>query len=163
MVILFSMKIFFWTIGKSHDQYVKEGVADFTARISKYFDIEWKIIPSAKNAASLSLQEIKKKESEKVLEMLRKDDYLVALDQMGKELTSEGLSLFLAERAKQGTKKIIFLIGGSFGMDSAVLKKAQLIWSLSQLTFPHQLVRLILSEQVYRGCTILHHEPYHHQ
>ncbi|GAC1705209.1 MAG: hypothetical protein NVS9B7_09150 [Flavisolibacter sp.] len=95
--------------------------------------------------------------------MLRKDDYLVALDQMGKELTSEGLSLFLAERAKQGTKKIIFLIGGSFGMDSAVLKKAQLIWSLSQLTFPHQLVRLILSEQVYRGCTILHHEPYHHQ
>ncbi|GAC1705211.1 MAG: hypothetical protein NVS9B7_09160 [Flavisolibacter sp.] len=61
MVILFSMKIFFWTIGKSHDQYVKEGVADFTARISKYFDIEWKIIPSAKNAASLSLQEIKKK------------------------------------------------------------------------------------------------------
>ncbi len=157
------MKIFFWAIGKSHDRFVKEGIAEFTGRISRYFDIEWKIIAPAKNAASLNLQEIKKKESEKILQMLSHEDYLVALDQSGKEFTSEGLSLFLAARAKDGTRKIIFLIGGAFGMDAAILKKAHLIWSLSQLTFPHQLVRLILSEQVYRGCTILHHEAYHHQ
>ncbi len=157
------MKISFWSIGKAHDAYVKEGVADFTKRISKYFPVDWTIIPVPKNAGMMSTTDLKKKEGETVLQWLRQDDYLIALDEYGKEFTSEGLSHFLQQRASASTKHIVFLIGGAYGLHEEVLKKAKLKWSLSQLTFPHQLVRLILAEQVYRACTILQNEKYHHK
>jgi 23S rRNA (pseudouridine1915-N3)-methyltransferase len=157
------MKIWFWSIGKAHDAYVKEGVLDFTKRISKYFPVEWTIIPVPKNAGMLSEADLKKREGETILQWLKPDDYLIALDEHGKQLSSEGLSEFLQERASASTKNLVFLIGGAFGLDSSVLKRAQLKWSLSQLTFPHQLVRLILAEQVYRACTILQNEKYHHK
>lgn len=156
------MKISFWAIGKAHDAYVKEGVADFTKRISKYFSIEWNIIPVPKNAGMLSEMDLKKREAEIILQWMRPEYYLVALDERGKEFSSFGLSEFLQERANQSTKQLNFLIGGAFGLDDQILKVAKLKWSLSQLTFPHQLVRLILAEQVYRACTILHNEKYHH-
>jgi 23S rRNA (pseudouridine1915-N3)-methyltransferase len=157
------MKIQFWSIGKANDSYVKEGIAEFTKRISKYFPVEWTIIPVPKNAGMLSEMDLKKRESETILQWLKQDDYLVALDEQGKQFSSEGLSEFLQERASASTKNLVFLIGGAFGLDAAVLKRAQLKWSLSQLTFPHQLVRLILAEQVYRACTILQNEKYHHK
>jgi 23S rRNA (pseudouridine1915-N3)-methyltransferase len=157
------MKIWLWSIGKSHDSYVKEGIADFTKRISKYFPVEWTIIPVPKNAGMLSEMDLKKKEGEIILQWLKPDDYLIALDEHGKQFSSEGLSEFLQERASASTKNLVFLIGGAFGLDAAVLKRAQLKWSLSQLTFPHQLVRLILAEQIYRACTILQNEKYHHK
>ena len=157
------MKISLWSIGKSNDPYVKDGIADFTKRISKYFPVEWTIIPVPKNAGMMSEMDLKKKEGEIVLQWLKQDDYLVALDEHGKQLSSEGLSEFLQERASASTKNIVFVIGGAFGLDEAILKKAKLKWSLSQLTFPHQLVRLILAEQVYRACTILKNEKYHHK
>jgi len=157
------MKIQFWSIGKAHDSYVKEGVAEFTKRISKYFPVEWTIIPAPKNAGMLSEMDLKKKEGETILQWLKQDDYLIAMDEHGKQFSSEGLSQFLQKRASASTKNLVFLIGGAFGLDAAVLKRAQLKWSLSQLTFPHQLVRLILAEQVYRACTILQNEKYHHK
>lgn len=157
------MKIWFWSIGKANDSYVKEGVAEFTKRISKYFPVEWNIIPVPKNAGMLSEMDLKKREGEMILQWLKQDDYLIALDEHGKQFSSEGLSEFLQERASASTKNLVFLIGGAFGLDAAVLKRAQLKWSLSQLTFPHQLVRLILAEQVYRACTILQNEKYHHK
>lgn len=157
------MKIWFWTIGKANDHYVKEGVTEFTKRISKYFPVEWNIIPVPKNSGMLSEMDLKKREGEMILQWLKQDDYLVALDEHGKQFSSEGLSEFLQERASASTKNLVFLIGGAFGLDAAVLKRAQLKWSLSQLTFPHQLVRLILAEQVYRACTILQNEKYHHK
>lgn len=157
------MKIQFWSIGKAHDSYVKEGVTEFTKRISKYFPVEWTIIPVPKNAGMLSEMDLKKREGETILQWLKQDDYLVALDENGKQLSSESLSQFLQERASASTKNIVFLIGGAFGLDAAVLRRAQLKWSLSQLTFPHQLVRLILAEQVYRACTIIKNEKYHHK
>jgi 23S rRNA (pseudouridine1915-N3)-methyltransferase len=157
------MKIQFWSIGKAHDSYIKEGITEFTKRISKYYPVEWTIIPVPKNAGMLSEMDLKKREGETILQWLKPDDYLVALDEHGKQFSSEGLSDFLQERASASTKNVVFLIGGAFGLDATVLKKAQLKWSLSQLTFPHQLVRLILSEQVYRACTILKNEKYHHK
>jgi 23S rRNA (pseudouridine1915-N3)-methyltransferase len=157
------MKISLWSIGKANESYVKEGIADFTKRISKYFPVEWTIIPVPKNAGMMSEMDLKKKEGEIILQWLKQDDYLVALDEHGRQLSSEGLSEFLQERASASTKNIVFIIGGAFGLDEAVLKKAKLKWSLSQLTFPHQLVRLILAEQVYRACTILKNEKYHHK
>lgn len=157
------MKLSFWSVGKNHEPYVKAGVEEFTHRISKYYKMDWTIIPQPKNAGMLSEMDLKKKEGETILQWLEKDDYLIALDERGKQLSSEGLATFVQSRANESTKRIVFLIGGAFGLDEAVLKRANYKWSLSQLVFPHQLVRLILAEQVYRACTILKNEKYHHK
>jgi 23S rRNA (pseudouridine1915-N3)-methyltransferase len=166
------MKIQFWSIGKNHDPSIKQGVEDFTKRISKYFPVEWTIIPVPKNAGMMSEMDLKKKEAEMILDWLKKparmnrsggDDYLVVLDGHGKEMTSDKLAEFIQARANESVKTLIFLIGGVFGLDKMILQRANHKWSLSQLTFPHQLVRLILAEQVYRACTIIRNEKYHHQ
>lgn len=156
------MNIQLWSVGKNHEPYVKNGVEDFTQRISRYFKVEWNIIPTPKNAEKMNEPELKKKEGEIILNLLGKDDYLVALDERGKQFSSEGLAQFIQTRANESTKRLIFLIGGAYGIDEAVMKKANHKWSLSQLVFPHQLVRLILAEQVYRACSILRNEKYHH-
>ncbi len=88
---------------------------------------------------------------------------MVALDEGGDHLTSEGLADFIKMKADQGIKNIVFVIGGAFGLDKEVVKKAKFTWSLSHLTFPHQLVRLIMAEQIYRACTIIKNEKYHHK
>ena len=157
------MKISFWSVGKTNEHYIKEGVEEFTRRISRYFKIDWNIIPVPKNAGMLSEMDLKKKEGETILDWMNKNDYLVNLDERGKQLSSEELAGFIQLRANESTKQLIFLIGGAFGIDEPVLKRTDYIWSLSQLTFPHQLVRLILAEQVYRACTILKNEKYHHK
>jgi 23S rRNA (pseudouridine1915-N3)-methyltransferase len=157
------MKIQLWSLGKNHEDYVKTGVEDFTKRISKYYPVQWNIIPPIKNAGTLSENELKKKEGELILSLLQKDDYLIALDENGKQFSSDALAKFIQTRANESTKNIVFLIGGAFGLDEVVLKRANYIWSLSPLTFPHQLVRLLLAEQIYRACTILRNEKYHHQ
>lgn len=157
------MKLSFWTIGKPHETYIKEGVDEFTKRISKYFSVEWNIIPTPKNAGVLSETDLKKKEAEIILHHLKGEDFLVALDEKGKQFTSESLAQFLEQRAMESSKQIVFLIGGAYGIDDTVLQKAKVRWSLSSLTFPHQLVRLILAEQMYRACTILRNEKYHHK
>ena len=157
------MKISLWAIGKNHEPYIKEGTEEFTKRISRYFSIDWNIIPVPKNAAMLSEIDLKKKEAEVILQWLRPEDFLVALDERGKQLTSEGLASLIQTRTNESTKNLVFLIGGAFGLDKQILSRANFTWSLSQLTFPHQLVRLILTEQIYRACTILRNEKYHHK
>ena len=89
-------------------------------------------------------------------------DWLVALDENGKSVSSRKMASFLQDRGNDSVKRLIFLIGGAYGLDETILKKSKLQWSLSELTFPHQLVRLILSEQLYRACTIGRNEKYHH-
>jgi 23S rRNA (pseudouridine1915-N3)-methyltransferase len=157
------MKIQFWSIGKNNEPYVKSGVEEFTQRISKYYPVQWSIIPVPKNAGMLSEMDLKKKEGEIILEWLNKEDYLVALDENGKMMNSEQLANFIQIRSNESIKNIIFLIGGAFGIDETVLKRANYKWSLSPLVFPHQLVRLILAEQIYRACTIIRNEKYHHK
>lgn len=157
------MKITLWTIGRPNEAYVKEGVEEFTKRISRYYPVDWTIIPAPKNAALLSETDLRKKEAELVMQWLKPDDYLVALDENGRQISSEGLAQFLQQRSNESIKNLIFLIGGAFGLDDLLLSKAKFRWSLSQLTFPHQLVRLILAEQIYRACTILRNEKYHHK
>jgi 23S rRNA (pseudouridine1915-N3)-methyltransferase len=157
------MKIRLCSVGKPHEKYIKEGVEDFTNRISKYFKVEWTIIPSLKNAASLNESILKKQEAEQVLQQLGDDDFLVLLDERGKNISSTELSELLQKKANESTRNIVFLIGGAFGVHESVSKRAGFTWSLSKLVFPHMLVRLILAEQVYRACTILRNEKYHHQ
>ena len=156
------MKINCWTLGKGHEAYVKPGVEEFTKRISRYFKVEWTILPVPKNASLMSEADLKKKEGELILSLLKKEDYLIALDENGKPFSSEGLAEFITERSQESLKNLVFLIGGAYGIDQPVLKRANRIWSLSSLTFPHQLVRLILAEQIYRACSIMKNEKYHH-
>ncbi|NCI46442.1 23S rRNA (pseudouridine(1915)-N(3))-methyltransferase RlmH [Sediminibacterium soli] len=156
------MKIQLWSIGKPHESYVKTGTEDFTKRINNYFSVEWHIISSPKNAGVLSESELKKAEAAVILQQLQKEDYLVLLDERGKALNSPELAQLVQQRANESTRRLVFLIGGAFGVDETVMKRAGFTWSLSRLVFPHMLVRLILAEQVYRACTILRNEKYHH-
>lgn len=156
------MKLQFWAIGKNHEPYVKDGVDQFTKRISNYYPVEWNILPTPKNAAMLSEMDLKKKEGEMITGFLHKEDYLVLLDEHGKQVSSEGLAAFIQQRANESVKTVVFLIGGAYGVSDAVKKRANYQWSLSKLVFPHQLVRLILAEQVYRACSINRNEKYHH-
>lgn len=156
------MKFQLWSIGKGHEAYVKTGVEDFTKRISHYFPVEWTIIPTPKNAGMLSEMDLRKREGETIQEWIRKDDFLVALDERGKQLNSEGVADLIQSKANNSVKQMVFLIGGVYGLDETVIKRADFTWSLSTLVFPHQLVRLIVSEQIYRACTIMRNEKYHH-
>ena len=156
------MKLHFWSIGKTHESYVKEGVELFTKRISHYYPVEWNIIPMPRNSAMVSEMDLKKKEGETILSFLKQDDNLVLLEEKGQQLNTEELAGLIQARANESVKNLIFLIGGAYGVSEAVKKRANFKWSLSPLVFPHQLVRLVLAEQVYRACTILRNEKYHH-
>jgi len=154
------MKLSLWTIGKAHESYVREGVVEFTTRISRYFTVEWKIFPPPRIQQENQLREA---EAKMILDALEPGDHLVILDENGKTMSSDALAGFIQARANESTKRLVFLIGGAYGIDPLLMTKAKFKWSLSTLTFPHQLVRLILSEQLYRACTILRNEKYHHR
>lgn len=156
------MKLQFWALGKSHEPLFTAAIDDFTKRIGNYYPVQWKIIGVPKDAGKLGEQLLKRKEAALILDQLSKDDYLVALDEKGKQFDSPGLSNFINARANESQKQVVFLIGGAYGLDETVLRRAHHRWSLSLLTFPHQLVRVILAEQVYRACTIQRNERYHH-
>ncbi len=156
------MKIQFISVGKAHDADLKASIDDFTTRIKKYFSIDWLIIPAPKNAAVMSEADLKKAEAASIVAQLQKDDYVVLLDERGKQFSSPDLANFIQQRANESCKKIVFLIGGAFGVDEIIKQRANYVWCLSKLVFPHQIVRLILAEQVYRACSILRNEKYHH-
>jgi len=154
------MKIYFWSVGKAHEPYVKEGIEIFTKRISHYYP-EWKIFPPAKNSEKFNDQ-VKKNEAKQLLDAIQPGDILVALDEKGRQWTSPELAAVIQQKANSSTKNLVFLIGGAYGLHETILNICNYKWSLSKLVFPHQLVRLILSEQVYRACTIIRNEKYHH-
>lgn len=118
------MKIYFWSIGKAHESYVKEGIEMFTKRLNNYFNSDWKIIPSPKNASGLAPEELKIKEEEIILNLLAKDDFLILLDERGKLLNNEGLAKLLQQRANESTKNCIFLIGGAYGVSKKIQQRA---------------------------------------
>lgn len=156
------MKMVFISIGKNNESYVTEGIEDFSNRINKYFTAQWQIIPTPKIAASLSESGLKKAEGLILLQQLQQDDYIILLDERGQIFDSPGIAQMIQQRANESVKRIVFIIGGAFGVDDPIFKRADTVWSLSKLVFPHMLVRLILVEQVYRACSILRNEKYHH-
>ncbi len=156
------MKIILCSIGKAHEEYIKPGTDDFTKRITNYFPAEWLLIPPVKNAASLPEKELKKEEAKQVMNTLQADDILILLDERGKQLTSPQLAQLIQQKANESARRIVFLTGGAFGVDETIFKRANHTISLSLLVFPHMLVRLMIAEQVYRACTILRGEKYHH-
>lgn len=154
------MKLSFLSVGKAHESYIKEGVVQFTKRIGHYYSVDWQLITPSKLTDPV---QIKKVEAASILKILAVTDVLILLDETGKMLSSPGLAKLIQQKANQSTQRIVFLIGGAYGVDEEIKKRANFTWSLSELVFPHMLVRLILSEQVYRACSILANEKYHHE
>jgi 23S rRNA (pseudouridine1915-N3)-methyltransferase len=157
------MKIECWAIGKAHESFVAEGIRDFTKRIGNYFPVDWQIFSLKKKSAAANPKKWKEEEGMMILSALKPDDWLISLDENGKSMSSRLLAGFIQDRGNESVKRLIVLIGGAYGLDQAVLQKSKFIWSLSDLTFPHQLVRLILAEQIYRACSIGRNEKYHHE
>jgi 23S rRNA (pseudouridine1915-N3)-methyltransferase len=154
------LKLSIFSVGKNHDTYIKEGVDQFTKRITYYYPIDWQLITPSKLTDAI---QIKKAEATSILKALTTNDVLILLDEKGKMLSSPGLANLIQQKANQSAQRIVFLIGGAYGVDDEIKKRANFTWSISDLVFPHMLVRLILAEQVYRACSILANEKYHHE
>ena len=157
------MNIVLSSVGKAHEPELRASIEQFTKRLSHYFSCEWRIIPPAKQNANSSDESVKKAEAETIIKTLHKDDFLVLLDERGTQMTSPDLANLIQEQANRSVKNVVFLIGGAFGVDATVQARANFTWSLSKLVFPHQIVRLVLAEQLYRAATILRNESYHHE
>ena len=158
------MKITVLTVGKIKEKYLRDAIAEYTKRLSRYCKLETIEVADEKtpDTASENAEEmIRQKEAERLLKYIREDAYLITLEIGGKQLTSEEFSEKIEKLGIQGTSHIIFVIGGSIGIGKAVLKKSDYALSFSKMTFPHQLMRVILLEQIYRGYRIMSGEPYH--
>ncbi len=157
------MNIRLLTIGKTDNKSLQTLIDDYTKRLSFYVKFDLEIIPDIKNVKNLSEAQQKEKEGELILSKITPTDHLILLDENGKTFSSVGFSDFLQKKMNAGTKTLVFVIGGPYGFSDTVYQKAQGKVSLSEMTFSHQMVRLFVIEQIYRGFTILRNEPYHHQ
>ena len=157
------MKIVLLAIGKTNQQYLIDGITEYQKRLQHYIQFEILEISNIKNTKNLSDSELMKKEGELILNQIQPSDYLVLLDDKGKSFTSTKFSKKLQGWMLSGKKRLIFVIGGAYGFSDSVYSRGNEKLSLSEMTFSHQMVRLFFIEQLYRGYTILNHEPYHHQ
>ncbi len=156
------MKTILILVGKTTDKHFLAGISDYAERIGHYIPFEITTIPELKNTKSLSEEQQKTMEGELILKQLQPSDTLVLLDEHGKELRSIELAKWL-EQKQQTARRLVFVIGGPYGFSEAVYSRANDQLSLSRLTFSHQMVRLVFTEQIYRACTIIKGEPYHHE
>ncbi|MFN8438687.1 MAG: 23S rRNA (pseudouridine(1915)-N(3))-methyltransferase RlmH [Cytophagales bacterium] len=157
------MNIKLLAIGKTDQEYLKEGVSLFEKRLKFYTQFELKVIPDLKNSKNLSEEQQKSEEGKLILKEIQNTDFVVVLDDKGKQLTSIGLSKFIDNHQINSTKTLVLIIGGPYGFSEEVYARANYKWSLSLLTFSHQMIRLFVVEQLYRAYTILKGEPYHHE
>lgn len=157
------MKIKLLAIGKTDDKHLTELIKLYQNRLKHYIKFELEIIPDIKNAKNLSEEQQKEKEGALILSKLQTTDQLILLDDKGKQYTSIEFSNFLQKKMNAGLKQLVLVIGGPYGFSEEVYKKANGKLSLSKMTFSHQMIRLFIVEQIYRGFTILRNEPYHHE
>ena len=157
------MNIRLLTIGKTDNKALQTLIDDYTKRLSFYVKFDLEIIPDIKNVKNLSEAQQKEKEGELILSKITPTDQLILLDENGKTFSSVGFSDFLQKKMNAGIKTLVFVIGGPYGFSETVYQKAQGKVSLSEMTFSHQMVRLFVIEQIYRGVTILRNDPYHLQ
>ena len=158
------MKITLITVGKIKEKYLKDAIAEYSKRLSRYCKLEIIEVADEKtpdNTSETVEDGIRDKEGERILKYVKDDAYVVTLEIKGKLLTSEELAEKIDKLGIQGTSHIIFIIGGSIGLGKEVLKRSDYALSFSKMTFPHQLMRVILLEQIYRSYRIISHEPYH--
>lgn len=157
------MKIALLMIGKTDARYFAEAIDEYRQRLTHYVPFEMQVIPDIKNAKSLSESQQKEREGEMLLKALQAGDYVVLLDERGKEMTSKQFASYLEKKMGSVSRRLVFIIGGPYGFSEALYKIANEKLSLSQMTFSHQMIRLLFIEQIYRAMTILNGEPYHHE
>jgi len=157
------MKITLLLTGKTNELFVKDGYAIYEKRLSHYVLFETVIIPDLKNTRSLNATQVKEKEAEFQLKHIENSDYIVLLDEQGKEFSTVEFAGFLQQRMNSSIKNLLIIIGGPYGFSEKIHAKANMKVSLSKMTFSHQIVRLLFMEQLYRAFTIIRNEPYHHE
>ena len=156
------MKSLLLLIGKITNKHVSCCIDDYVDRIGHYMPFEIQVLPELKNTKNMSIPQQKEREGELLLNKIQEGDYVVLLDEHGQELRSVEFARWLEKRQQSG-RRLVFVIGGAYGFSAAVYQRANEKLSLSKMTFSHQLVRLIFAEQIYRACTIIKGEPYHHE
>ena len=158
------MKVTLITVGKIKEKYLKDAISEYSKRLSRYCKLEIIEVADEKtpdHASQIVEDAIRDKEGERILKYVKEDAFVITLEIKGKLLTSEELADKINTLGVQGTSHIIFIIGGSIGLGNEVLKRSDYALSFSKMTFPHQLMRVILLEQIYRSYRIINHEPYH--
>ena len=157
------MNISLVVVGKTNVDYIEKGIEVYKKRISNYNRYDIEVIPDIKNAKSLTVDQIKQQEGEAILKLTQKFDYMVLLDENGKEFASVEFAKWIDKLNFQSFRSICFVVGGAYGFSQDVYAKANTKLSISKMTFSHQMIRLLFTEQLYRAYTILNNEPYHHQ
>lgn len=150
-------------VGKTVDKYLIQMIEDYVKRLKFYTDFEMVIIPDLKNNKNMPFDVQKEKEGEMILRSLNDSDDVILMDEHGKEFSSVEFASYIQKKMTSGLKRLVFIIGGPYGFSPAVYARAGGKISLSRMTFSHQMVRLIFTEQLYRAFTILKGEPYHHE
>jgi 23S rRNA (pseudouridine1915-N3)-methyltransferase len=156
------MKILFLLTGKTTAGELLVIQRDYEERIKHYVTFETKVIPELKNAKSLTESEIREKEAALQLKQFDKSDAVILLDDRGKQFSSRAFSDFVAKKTMLSARRLVFVVGGAYGFSQSIYERSDEKISLSAMTFPHQLVRVIFLEQLYRAFTIINGEPYHH-
>ena len=156
------MKLVLMQVGGTVDKYLITGIAEYAKRLKHYTNFESVEIADVKNAGRLKRNELMKKEGVEILSRLNSGDYVILLDPLGKQLSSEKFASFIQTRMNSGVKRVVFIIGGAFGFSDEVYNRADNKLSLSSMTFSHRMIRLLFTEQLYRAFTILKGEKYHH-
>lgn len=157
------MNITFLVVGKTDKDYINAAVNEYFKRVKHYINFEAKELKDIKNSKNLTTAQQNKLEGEKILAEIQTSDFLVLLDENGKELTSKEFASFIEKQSVSGLKNLVFLVGGPYGFSEDVYKRANYKLSLSRMTFSHQLVRAIFAEQLYRALSIINNDPYHHE
>lgn len=157
------MQITLIAIGKTDSSDLEQLISIYEKRLQHYIKFQFQIIPDIKNSKNLSEAQQKDKEGELILSQLQPSDVVILLDEKGKQYTSMEFSQYLQKKMNSGLKNLVLVIGGPYGFSEAVYTRANGKISLSKMTFSHQMIRLFIVEQLYRGFTILRNEPYHHQ
>lgn len=163
MELYLPMTIKLLAIGKTDSKPLQSLISEYEKRLKHYIKFDIELIPDIKNAKNLSETQQKEKEGELILKKLVPTDVLILLDENGKQLSSVGFSEYLQKKMNAGIKQLVLVIGGPYGFSDEVYAAAQGKISLSKMTFSHQMVRLFVTEQIYRAFTILRNEPYHHR
>ncbi len=156
------MKTELLLVGKTADKHFDAGIQDYTQRIGHYMPFAITVIPELKNTKNLSEEQQKQAEGELILRQIQPSDTVVLLDEHGQEMRSLEFARWL-EQKRNTARRLLFVIGGPYGFSPAVYKRANEQVSLSKMTFSHQMIRLVFTEQIYRACTIIKGEPYHHE
>lgn len=150
------------TIGKTNIKYIKEGIEEYCKRLRRYVSYSLVELPDAKRSGKISEDEQKEAEGEILLKQFSDSDTVVLLDERGRQYTSREFAGFLEKQMASGRKRLLFVVGGPYGFSQKVYDRADSLLSLSKMTFNHEMVRLFFTEQIYRGFSILHGLPYHH-